>query len=366
MVRAHLKGVNTVTKRLADGSVKRYYYHRGTGQRLRSKPGSSDFIADYAAAEKLLLDRHAGSLNGLIRDYSMSMKFEGLAESTKAEYRRMLTKIEVHFGDMPIAALDVPRVRRHFTDWHEATARQSGAREADNRMSVLSAVLTWAVRKAIIAHNHASGFERLHSADRSELIWLPEHIAALEAVAPEDVRRAMVLALHTGQRQGDLLRLTWSNISTDADGTVLVTLRQGKTGRRVSMPCTETLKSELASWDRSSAVILTTKTGLPWKARHFKAEWKKASDAAGIVDRRFNDLRGTAVTMLAEAGCSTAEIASISGHSQRTAESILDRYLARTSVLAGNAIARLENARRTKFANHLQTGGASTEKGPAK
>ena len=31
MVRARLQGINTVRKRLADGSVRTYYYHRATG-----------------------------------------------------------------------------------------------------------------------------------------------------------------------------------------------------------------------------------------------------------------------------------------------------------------------------------------------
>jgi len=34
MVRLHLKGINTARKRLADGSLKKYYYHRGTGVRM--------------------------------------------------------------------------------------------------------------------------------------------------------------------------------------------------------------------------------------------------------------------------------------------------------------------------------------------
>ena len=63
MVRARLRGVNTVRKRLADGSVRRYHYHRATGLRLSGEPGSKIFLADYAAAEKTLLDRHAGTFN---------------------------------------------------------------------------------------------------------------------------------------------------------------------------------------------------------------------------------------------------------------------------------------------------------------
>ena len=90
----------------------------------------------------------------------------------------MLTKAEAEFGDMPIAALDDPRVRREFMDWREKVARASGEREADNRLSAISAMLTWAIERGQITANHLRGFKRLYHADRSEIIWLPEHIAA--------------------------------------------------------------------------------------------------------------------------------------------------------------------------------------------
>jgi len=48
------------------------------------------------------------------------------------------------------------------------------------------------------------------------------------------------------------------------------------------------------------------------------------------------------VTRLAEAGCSHAEIAAITGHSMRSVNEILDKYLARTDKLAIAAIAKLE------------------------
>lgn len=361
MVRAELHGVNTTRKRLKDGSVRVYFYHRATGQRLRGKPGSPEFLQDYAAAERLMQDRHAGTLNGLIRDYSLSVKFERLADSTKIEYARMLTKVEARFGSMPIAALDDPRVRRDFMEWHESIARESGAREADNRLSVLSAVLTWAARQSRIGANHVAGFERLHRVDRSDMIWLPEHVEAFMKVAPVEMQRALILALHTGQRQGDLLRLSWSNYS---DGWI--DLRQGKTGRRVQLPCTKTLRATLDTIPRENAVILTTKTGRPWTARYFKAQWEAVSKAVGIADLHFHDLRGTAVTMLAEAGCTAPQIAAITGHSLKHVTNILDRYLARTRVLAGEAIARFENAKSTKFANRLQTGGLENPKGTSK
>jgi len=75
------------------------------------------------------------------------------------------------------------------------------------------------------------------------------------------------------------------------------------------------------------------------------------------VELHFHDLRGTAVTLLSEAGSTSQQIATITGHSLRTVHRILERYLARTSGLAEQAIFNFENSRRTKFANQLQTKG---------
>ena len=71
---------------------------------------------------------------------------------------------------------------------------------------------------------------------------------------------------------------------------------------------------------------------------------------AGIVGVTFHDLRGTAVTRLALAGCTEAEIATITGHSLRSVRAIIDtHYLSRDPALAESAIRKLES--RTKSSN---------------
>jgi integrase len=83
-------------------------------------------------------------------------------------------------------------------------------------------------------------------------------------------------------------------------------------------------------------------SGTPWTESGFRASWRKACAAAGIIGVTFHDLRGTAVTRLAVAGCSEAEIAAITGHS-RDVRSILDaNYLHRDPALAESAIRKLE------------------------
>ena len=79
----------------------------------------------------------------------------------------------------------------------------------------------------------------------------------------------------------------------------------------------------------------------------------------------FHDLRGTAVTRLAMAGCTEAEIATITGHSLRDVRAILDmHYLARDPALGESAIRKLET--RTKTPNDRPTGLSESRIVPVK
>jgi integrase len=281
----------------------------------------------------------------------------------------MLTKAESEFGDMVIGALEDWRVRKDFLDWRERVARQSGFREADYRLSAISSMLTWAVERGRLSENHLKGFKRLYHSDRAEIIWLPEHIAAFMKVAPIELQQALLLALHTGQREGDLLRLPWSAY----DGKT-IRLRQGKSrrgqrlGQIIEIPCTAALRRMLDGMERASPLILSTATGRSFKKRYFSQLWNRVMRKAGLetvtlpdiaepVKLHFHDLRGTTVTLLSEAGCTPQQVATITGHSLNTVHQILERYLARTRGLAEQAILNFENSPRTKFANQLQTGG---------
>ena len=85
-----------------------------------------------------------------------------------------------------------------------------------------------------------------------------------------------------------------------------------------------------------------------------------------VAELHFHDLRGTAITMLAEAGATVPEIAAITGHTYRTIKAILEKYLPRTKHLAEMAIAKLENSGRTDFANRLQNSPSTVGKGDLK
>ena len=99
---------------------------------------------------------------------------------------------------------------------------------------------------------------------------------------------------------------------------------------------------------RRSPIMLTNSEGKPWTSDGFRASWRKACSAAGVLGVTFHDLRGTAVTRLALVGATEAEIANITGHSLRDVHAILDmHYLARDPALGENAIRKLERGTKT-------------------
>lgn len=114
------------------------------------------------------------------------------------------------------------------------------------------------------------------------------------------------------------------------------------------IPVGAPLKKVLDRLDRGDGPILRNSYGEIWNADGFRSSWKKACKAAGVSGVTFNDLRGTAVSRLALAEATEAEIATITGHSLRDVRSILDaHYLNRDPRLAENAIRKLEA--RTQF-----------------
>ena len=245
---------------------------------------------------------------------------------------------------MPLEALSDPEVRGEFKRWRDGMA--GTPRKADYAWTTLARVLSVAHDRGRIPVNPCQSGGRLYEADRAEKIWTEDHIARLLAVASADIAMAALLALWSGQRQGDLLRLPWSAY----DGKY-IRLRQSKTGRHVTIPVSKRLKTILDGADRISTQILTNAHGRPWTSDGFRASWGKTCIKAGLADDlHFHDLRGSAVVRLALAGATVPQIATFTGHSLKDVEAILDKhYLGRDVRLAEDALRKLERKeKRTK------------------
>jgi integrase len=341
-VRVRLRGINSVTKRLADGRKLTYWYAWKGGPRLRGLPGTPEFFASYNEACAGRKAPTHGLLQRILNEYQASTDFTDLAERTRDDYVGKITLIEAKFGDFPLAALTDKRTRGVFLDWRDELAKTS-RRQADYAYTVLARVLSWALGRGKIDANPCEKAGRLYSGTRADKIWTLDDEAAFLRSAPAHLHLPLMLAVWTGQREGDLLRLSWSAY----DGTH-IRLRQSKGGRRVTIPVGAPLKALLDQTAKVSTIILTNKRKRPWTEDGFRSSWRKACIASGIIDRTFHDLRGTAVTRLAIASCTEAEIATITGHSLADVRTILDaHYLHRDPALAESAIRKLEAGTKT-------------------
>ena len=343
-----VKGVQRVRKRLANGKTKFFFYHRATGTPLPADPSKPEFLTAWREAEALLKPKkRTGTLETLIDSFKDSEDWNRLRDSTRAIMTLNLKAVIARYGTLPLEALNDRRIRSRFLQWHSELA-VNHKRAADSKLAALQRVLSWAFDRGLIADNPLSKFRRAYKANRADKIWTSDQIEAFKATASGELQLALLMAVETGQRQDDLLNVKWDAF----DGTS-IRFRQSKTGIEVIVPVTAALKAAIAKNEqrKTALTILTRPDGRPWTKDAFGKAWQAAFVAAGIDDDlHFHDLRGTAVTRLAEASCTIPEICAITGHTLSSATKILETYLSRTKKLATAAITKLERSRnRTKL-----------------
>lgn len=342
-MRVRLKGIASATKKLADGTTRKYFYAWRGGPKLPGKPGSPEFVAAYNAAVAVRVKKSAppaATVKVLIDKFKASTDFPK-NKNTARNYDLYLKLIEAKFGAMPIAVLEDPRVRGDFKEWRDSFA--ATPRKADYLWQTLARVFSHAKDNGRIKTNPCERGGRIYKSDRKDKIWDDSQIDAVLAVAPKQMILPIKLAEWTGQREGDLINLPWSAY----DGKY-IRLQQSKTKRRVEIPVGAPLKAILNAMNKSGPAILLNSRRKKWTEDGFRSSWDDLMERAGMaeVDLHFHDLRGTAVTRLAVAGCSIPEIASITGHTPDEASKILDaHYLGRDKRLADSAIEKLEKLR---------------------
>jgi len=136
---------------------------------------------------------------------------------------------------------------------------------------------------------------------------------------PEAFRSITKVAIHTGLRQGELLRLTWADVE-DTSGTLLIRETKTDTPRRAWMNSTvqEVLTILKAGAKREQSEHL-----FPFDKRFLGRVFQRAVQAAKIEPFRFHDLRHTFASRLAMNGANDRTIMALGGWKSPR---MLDRY----------------------------------------
>jgi hypothetical protein len=154
-VRVRLKGINSKTRRLADGRIVTYWWAWKGGPRLQGEPGSPEFIASYNEAVGRRVALPAGVLLTVLIKYQGSEAFLQLAERTRRDYAIQIKLIEREFGDLPIEAIADRRNRGIFMKWRDKLVVTS-RRQVDYARAVLARILAWGLDSRSFRRTRAS------------------------------------------------------------------------------------------------------------------------------------------------------------------------------------------------------------------
>ncbi|MEW9919368.1 tyrosine-type recombinase/integrase [Marimonas sp. MJW-29] len=307
-------------------------------------PRDPDFNVAYADAIKRPKPK-------AIMTPTMVDMFLGSAARAKAprsfeDQRKWLLRLAKHFHDAPAVIFEERGSRGELNKWRAQWKHSPKQHDMAGTHAVR--VLNWAVEEGLLSEHHCHRLPKLYQVDRSEVVWTPSDREAINAIAPEWVRRLLCVACETGLRPGDLIKLTRASVEQTPQGRRL-RIRTNKRGRVAHIPITQALADVIDATPSDRMLILCNASGgrlTEHRASEGLRQWR---DKAGLSQElRLQDCRGTAATRLLNAGLSLSQIASHMGWSLRHAANVIEHY-ARVSPSETDAVLlKLADSKKSK------------------
>jgi len=233
-----------------------------------------------------------------------------LSELRRADIERMMT--DVAAGK---TAID------ERTGFRGRAIVKGGEIAANNAVTLLSAMLSFAVSRGLLAANPAIGVKKFRARARERFLTGSE-LSRLGVVLEEAEREsvnptalnAIRLLLLTGCRKNEILTLEWDWVDFDRS---ILRLPDSKTGAKVvalGAPAIALLKSLSQNKDDSRYVLPSSKAS--GHLVGLQKIWERVRVRAGLEDVRLHDLRHTYASVGATSGESLYIVGKLVGHKQ--------------------------------------------------
>lgn len=125
---------------------------------------------------------------------------------------------------------------------------------------------------------------------------------------------AVLIALNTGLRRGELFSLTWPCVDFDK-GTITALGKFAKSGKTRHLPASEEARDVLTAWREQTdgnGLVFPNRDGDRFGS--LKKSWAAVLADAGIVEFRWHDLRHSFASKLVQAGVSLNVVRELLGH----------------------------------------------------
>lgn len=222
-------------------------------------------------------------------------------------------------GDLVLADVTAPRIAEARSALQDADGKAASSATVNRYCAVLSHLFSVAQREwhwaqdspftEVARLKEPTGRVRCLSKD----VELPALLKACAKHPDPNVYDAVILALSTGARKGEILGLRWPDVDFERGQ---LTLRDTKNGETRAVPLTGHARERMEA--RARLRRFDCNYVFPCKSKPVPADidrpFSEARDKAGIEDFRFHDLRHSAASYLAMSGASLAELAAVLGH----------------------------------------------------
>ena len=221
----------------------------------------------------------------------------------------------------------IAKYRKELTDGVTYKGTRRTAATTNRYLASLSIVLSYGVKECgWLSINPMLRVSKLKEANGRDRVLSKEECERLLKACSKSKNPYLLpivtLALCTGMRQGEILKLKWENINLEQG---IISLKNTKSGYPRSIPLIGTALVEIEKLYNQHNPF--NPFVFPSKKRFgeiaIRKPWENALNKANIKDFRFHDLRHTFATFAAKSGASNLELATAMGHRSL---SMLSRY----------------------------------------
>lgn len=310
-----------------------------------------------------------GTVRSLLDIYELHEEspYRQLKPGSLRPYNHYLKSLRGHIGTLRLSDISGVDIMRWHRVWSEDGKHLAAAAMA---RSVLDAAISFGIMLRVAGCAELAAIlretrKKLPNPKARTAVLTADHVVAARAAAHADGRAsaalAYALAFETTLRLWDVIGqwypldrpemsevinadlgekwfgLRWEDIDADLRLTYTPSKTADSTGATISYPLTKApmVLEELAHWPeerRTGPVVVSEKTGRPYRELPFQRMWAKDRKAAGIPTSVWaRDLRASGITEGRATDVSKDDAAKVAGHSSTRTTERYDRAVVEAS-----------------------------------
>lgn len=245
--------------------------------------------------------------------------------------REILAVLNRAFGSLILHEITGHRIEQFKRDrlagkWrghrHTSAAKPIKPATVNRELDTLRSVFTKAIEWGKLREHPMSAVKRLKVDNRRTRILTEAEQLAVLAACPKKLGRIVRLALITGARIGELLALTWADVSETE-----LTFMETKNGRVRRLPISPSMRAVLDACPKTDSpwIFTNPKTRDRYTVNGMAHVFRRAVERAEITtaDVSLHTLRHTALSRMIAGGIDDFTVMALSGHSSIR---MLERY----------------------------------------